>query len=91
MKPNWMWDSFEQDKERPPPSWSGVFLCPGVGAGTDGVLDDEKDVSPWLRDAFSVTVFSRYVKPEDVAPCIMVDGLATVMYDGPDPPVYWYT
>ena len=84
-----MSDTFE-DKEHPPPSWSGVFVCPGVGPGSAGVLDDAQDVAETMREAFSVTVFGRYVKQADVGGCMMVDGLATVPYDGPDPPVYEY-
>ena len=84
-----MSESFE-DMEHPPPSWSGVFLCPGLSKATDWVLDDAKDVGETMREALSVVVFSRYVKKKDVGGCMMVDGLATVEYEGPDPPVYEY-
>ena len=90
MSPNWMAESFE-DQEHPPPSWSGVFVCPGVIKGTAGKLKDKTDVDSRLkRETYSVRVFSRYVTSKSIGGCIMVDGLATVEYDGPDPPVYEY-
>ena len=84
------WTSEPPYNERPPPHWSGVFACPGVSGGSDGKLDDSKDVNPSFRDAFSVVVMSPHVEQKDVGGCMMVDGLATVVYDGPDPPVYEY-